>query len=198
MRRWILPVLLLLGGCTPTWAPYGGPQPSGTAASNGTGIVVSDGVILTARHVVRGCAAIRVASAMDAFRAVPATVRVADDKIGEAFVDLALIDIPRSTAPVWSPARFHDIWSDDRAKTAAAGQGIEVPGLQDLRLLGYPGGALAPEPVEGAVTQLFAFRPQDMSGQHFWGLVGEARPGFSGGPLIDGRGAVLGLATSGG
>jgi len=191
----------MLAGCLmgdPYWQPYGGPPPSwDSAVFNGTGIIVGDGLVLTAAHVVQDCKVIRIAAASDAFRALPATTKAVGPKHDAVQLDVALLAAGPAGAPAWPAVSFIDSWPGDaKLRALPKGAGDEV-GLSDLRLLGYPVQTTAPHPATSPVFHLGAARPDDVLQFHLWAFVGNAAPGFSGGPLVDPSGAVLGIAFRG-
>ena len=191
----------MLAGCLtgdPYWQPYGGPKPAwDMAVFNGTGIVVGDGLVLTAAHVANNCKAIRIAAASDAFRAVPATVMAVGPKHDVLQLDVALLATDPARAPTWPAVRFDDRWPDDaELKALPNGKSGEV-GLSDIRLFGYPSQTVAPRPAVSRLSHLSASRPDDVLQFHLWAFIGDAAPGFSGGPIVDPSGAVLGIAFRG-
>jgi len=202
VRRWIgIGLCLVLSGCLGTddyWLTYGGPKPSwDSSIFYGTGIIVADGVVLTARHVASDCKVIRISAASGAFRAVPATVRAVGPKHDALQLDVALLAIDFSAAPAWPAARFDDSWpDDDEFQNVPKGMSGEV-GLSGLRLFGYPGRTVAPHPAITPVTHLAAVRPDDALQFHLWTFTGDAAHGFSGGPIVDPAGAILGLNFEG-
>ncbi|HEV2674524.1 MAG TPA: serine protease [Aliidongia sp.] len=192
-------LLAACDGASPDWTAFSGPWPApGMVATNGTGVIVADGLVLTAGHVVRGCKVIRLAAASDRFRAVPARIKASGPSHGALELDVALLEAAPLIGAPWPPARFSDLWPDD-AEIAGVpyGRGGEVETSGAVTLLGYPDGTMAPHPAASPIAHLVASRPDDVLQFHLWDFLGDAAPGFSGGPIVDAHGAVLGIAFKG-
>jgi len=201
--RWIaIGLCLFLCGCLGSisfWVPFSGPPPTtARTVEEGTGIIVGDGLILTAGHLADECQVIRIAAASDRFRAVPVTVKAVEPTHDGIKLDVVLLAATPSSAPSWPAARFSDLWPDDaelnELPVHAAGE-VHFP--DGTRLIGYPHKAVAPHPVSISVSHLAAARPDDAKQFHLWTFAADVMPGFSGGPIVDPDGAVLGLEFRG-
>lgn len=158
-------------GSTGSTAPAPPPRGSGRE-STGSGFFVSrQGHVMTNEHVVRGCARLQVAQI--AGSTVPATLVAAD-----AANDLAVIKI-EGASPSVSAFR--------------TGQGLRQG--ETVMAYGFP--------LAGLVTSGGTFTTGTVSalaGLHddtrFFQLSTPIQPGNSGGPVLDGSGAVVGVATA--
>jgi S1-C subfamily serine protease len=146
--------------------------------STGTGFfVTSRGTLLTAEHVVRGCAVVRVMSAH--MRPETAHVVATDTEN-----DVAVLEVPGLEAPAWLPV--------------APGRGSGR-----LAVLGFPAGALPDTPHEtwaAATNGAFPARTRLETDPRrlVWFRSGEVGPGYSGGPVVDlGSGRVVAMVRGG-
>lgn len=192
-------VAALLAACASlpgeNWVPLAGRAPSGAQnLAGGTGFLVPGGGVVTAWHVVKSCKAIRVSAASGAFQAVSAMVAALPTRPS---LDLALLRLdpaPENAAGV----QLHDIWPPAPAWTAAGEHGLVKPALEGgAMVFGYPGATASMEPVVTPVSQLLAARLTNVAWQgDAYALFGEIARGDSGGPLIDGRGRVIGVVLA--
>lgn len=143
------------------------PPEAGAPAATGTGFYVSDRVLLTADHVVRGCTRVALSDGTEI------AALAADPDL-----DLAAFRVP-DPAPVWF----------DLARDAAPrlGQRVSAAGFPYFSIVGtalnLTGGNVSALTGVDDDTRFFAF-------------TAPVQPGNSGGPLIDGRGRVTGLVVS--
>jgi S1-C subfamily serine protease len=148
------------------------PTPRAPArASVGSGVVIAPGVVLTNSHVVAHCRAIDVESAGQRW---PASLRKRD-----AFRDMALLDTNASSDVTHVPLRT-DFVLGDRV-TVAGFPGSSAPALPQLAV------------TEGTVTALVGFASDTARFQ----MSAPIQPGSSGGPVLDSRGQLLGIAVAG-
>jgi len=157
-----------------TLSPIGEPRMAG-GTSGGTGVVVdASGLILTNAHVVEQARSITVVlddgTRCDA-RAVAANV----------LLDLALVQIDRTDLPVLSPVPH-------------------VPNVrQPVIAVGRPPGSTAPLLRRGVITRRNASLQAELdpAGLSDYSRLIEStaqiEPGFSGGPLLDRRGRLVGI-----
>jgi S1-C subfamily serine protease len=168
------------------WERQGGASPSRAAATptselsarpyvgttSGSGFVVdADGHVLTNKHVVRGCASVRVRS--DSMRPVVATVVATDPDD-----DLALL---LAAQPLLAPARFR----------ANAGP---RPG-DDVVAVGFPLVGLLADQMHVSVGTVNALAGL-YNDLHNLQMSAPVQPGNSGGPLLDGSGNVVGVVVT--
>jgi S1-C subfamily serine protease len=157
----------------PDTPPPGSHKPGSAMAGTGF-FVTSDGLLLTAAHVVTDCKAMRIASKF----VQPRNVRLLATDIKR---DVALLQaehvMPPATLPIGRPA-------------AAGGR---------LFVLGYPanGGPLVPTETWGTLENAnLEPAPADSIDPRrlIWAAAPEVAHGFSGGPMLDPRnGAVVGI-----
>lgn len=144
-----------------------------TPTSSGSGFVVSDdGLVLTNKHVIRGCTTIRVRE--DGSEPVAASIRALD-----ADDDLALLRPTRKVGNV--VASF-------RADPAVR------PG-DDVVAVGYPLSGLLADQVNvstGSVNALAGL----YNDLHLLQMSAPVQPGSSGGPLFDRSGNVVGVVVT--
>jgi S1-C subfamily serine protease len=135
----------------------------------GTGFfIVRDGTMVTNRHVVDGCAALSVETA-------GGTDAVGRLLASDTDLDLALIDA--DTTP--------------QAVALFARQSGREPGVR-ADLIGYPTQGIAPErPLLSAGT--IAPTPPPLRAPAYFLVEADVRSGNSGGPVLDGRGHVIGV-----
>lgn len=176
-QRHLVGVAIVWDDRSPTPPDLPGGRSGGEASaterrSSGSGVVVSsDGVILTNRHVVDGCAQLKVGHGQTV---VSATVVATDDE-----VDLALI---RTERPIGSAVAVF------RAEP-------QVSLGERVFAVGYPlRGILAdgPNATSGSISAL-AGPSNDRS---LLQTTAPLQPGNSGGPLVDGSGQVVGIVVS--
>ncbi len=155
--------------------PFGG---SAQAESQGSGVIVADGIVLTNAHVVDGASQVTVSFGDEGGRST-ATVLGTD-----ATHDLAVLSVDTGGRP---------------AITIGSSSGLELG--DTVVALGYPLG-LGSTATAGIVSGLD--RSIDVStGQaveHLEGLLqtdAAINPGNSGGPLIDANGRLVGINTAG-
>ena len=152
---WLLLALALLGAATPAMA----------ATSGGTGFFLGKGRLVTAAHVVAGCAAITVVPEGSAALAAEVAARDLER-------DLAVLRVPG-------------------ASFADPGLADDAPAGTAFTALGYPaagsGGPLRALPL--VAIDLPIPRPPDRMPLHGT----PAEPGMSGAPLIDAGGRVAGM-----
>ena len=146
---------------------------AGASNSSGSGFVVSRerGYVLTNKHVVRGCAQVRVRAAGGDAR--PATVRAFD---GDD--DLALLE---TRLPQGAAVTFRD---DPAVR----------PG-DDIVAVGYPLSGLLADQVNvstGTVNALAGL----YNDLHVLQMSAPVQPGSSGGPLFDASGNVVGVVVT--
>jgi Trypsin-like peptidase domain len=189
----------LLAACASSpgadWVPVAGRAPSGAQnLAAGTGFLVPGGGVVTAWHVVKGCKAIRVSAASGAFQAVSATVAALPTRPSLDLALLRLDPVPENTVGV----QLHDIWPPAPAWTAAGEHGLVKPAIEGgAMMFGYPGVSASMQPVVTPVSQLLAARLTNVAWRgDAYALFGEIARGDSGGPLIDGRGRVIGVVLA--
>ncbi len=148
----------------------GGSLPS-TVARSGTGIVLdAAGHVLTNNHVTAGCTTIKVADS--AGQTGQATVAAAD-----ATNDLALLTTDRHW-PAWARLRDHGL----------------RPG-EPVVVTGYPlGGLVSPEMAvtTGSLTAMAGMRGDTRQIE----FSAPIQPGNSGGPVLDGSGQLIAIASA--
>jgi serine protease Do len=135
----------------------------------GSGFYVTPNTVLTNDHVAGNCAVVTVGNASDAAE------QVARPLAKDPENDLELLEV-NGTA---EPARF-------------AGDIARVSG-QDLAVIGYPEHGMAVRQAELAPVD--AFLDDFRSGAARYRFNGEVRRGNSGSPVLDDRGAVVGVVV---
>lgn len=145
----------------------GNPPPEGEATSSGTAFYVAPDVLVTAAHVVRGCREMR------RIDGLPLEVKAEDDDL-----DLAVLTAPEAS-PDWLDMGTADLPRLGEPVTALGypylgnlGQGLTVTGGNVSALKGIDGG-------EGEIM-----------------ISAPVQPGNSGGPLLNGAGAVIGVVVA--
>jgi trypsin-like peptidase len=193
----VLAALLAACAAPPSeaWTPVAGRAPLGAQnLVGGTGFLVPGGAVVTAWHVVKGCKAIRVSAASGAFQAVSAMVAALPTR---ASLDLALLRL--DPAPEHARGvQLHNIWPAASAWAAAGEHGLVKPLIEGSAMVfGYPGASASMEPVVTPVSQLMAARLTNIAWRgDAYALFGDIVRGDSGGPLIDGRGRVIGVVVA--
>jgi S1-C subfamily serine protease len=143
-----------------------------SAGSTGSGFVVSaSGHLITNRHVVRGCAAVRVRPEGGVPRAATVVALDPDD-------DLALLKTDTTFASV-----------------AAFRGGMDPRAGEDVVAVGYPlNGLLADQPhvTIGSISALAGL----YNDLHELTISTPVQPGNSGGPLLDAHGTVVGVVVT--
>jgi S1-C subfamily serine protease len=139
--------------------------------SSGSGFFVAPGVVLTNKHVVRGCSTLRVRA--DSGRTFRADVSIADPT-----VDLALLNV------------------DGKAPEIASFRAGEQPRSgEDVVAVGYPLSGLLADQVNvstGTINALAGMYNDDRVLQ----MSAPVQPGSSGGPLFDASGNVIGVVVT--
>ncbi len=189
--------LALLGavaGCADlaSWQDVAGPKPEHSwKLESGSGTMVAPGVVLTARHVVESCKAVRVTSANGVVRAASGRV-VARGRERDADLALVRLDGPSPDVPA---AHFAALaWPDD-AVFADWTTNLAVPTMESGRFvgLGYPGRIHGIEPVVTPLHGLVPLNPHEVGPMRRYLVFGRLQPGDSGGPVIDSDGRVAGV-----
>jgi S1-C subfamily serine protease len=143
-----------------------------TASSSGSGFVVTgDGLVLTNKHVIRGCTSIKVRA--DGAEPVAASIRALD---GDD--DLALLKAPLPGATI-----------------AAFREDPPVRPGDDVVAVGYPLSGLLADQVNvstGTVNALAGL----YNDLHLLQMSAPVQPGSSGGPLFDVSGNVVGVVVT--
>jgi len=168
-----------------------GPPPANARALFwGTGIFVTDSVILTAKHVVNNCTEVRVTSATDAVHGAHANI------VAESTIDLALIEVAKPSAPI-RPARFRLLWPSDAQMATLTGPELSflIEGAGPILALGYTTQRRNLTPEIQSISGLAASRPDLAQGFHPYVVLGPIEHGDSGGPLVDQEGSVVGMVT---
>lgn len=139
--------------------------------SSGSGFFVSPGVVLTNKHVVRGCSTLRVRA--DSGRTLRADVSIADPT-----VDLAVLNV------------------DGKTPAIASFRAGEPPRSgEDVVAIGFPLSGLLADQVNvstGTINALAGMYNDDRVLQ----MSAPVQPGSSGGPLFDASGNVVGVVVT--
>ncbi len=136
----------------------------------GSGVVLADGIVLTARHVVRGATTVQV----DTGDLGPVTAEVLGvDGTGR---DIAVLRVP---ALAGRPA-------------AVVARTEVVPGT-DVAASGHPRGGER-RTVAGAVLGYVDAGPLAADGRRVLTVDAAFQPGMSGGPVVDAEGRLVGIA----
>jgi S1-C subfamily serine protease len=139
--------------------------------SSGSGFFVAHDVVITNKHVVRGCSTLRVRS--DSGRSFKAEVSIADPT-----VDLALLTI-----------------EGDAPAIATFRAGAPPRPGEDVVAVGYPLSGLLADQVNvstGSINALAGMYNDDRILQ----MSAPVQPGSSGGPLFDASGNVIGIVVT--
>ena len=164
-------------GTAPAASQAGGPQPSGSTDSLGSGVIVdAAGDILTALHVVAGATSIRVTFADGSQSDATLSSQQPDHDIAV----LAPSQLPATVAP------------------ATLGNPRSIQVGEDAYLVGNPFG-LAGSMSAGVVSGLDRSFRNPETGVNLTGLIqfdAAANPGNSGGPLLNRDGQVVGIVTA--
>lgn len=169
-RDWPAPALV---GVAQAWGfpPPRPPAPPGGGAGHGAGVVLdASGLILTNHHVVRGARTVRVRGADGV--SIPGVVLAADPGS-----DLALVRV--DTHAPWAPAR----WGPPPRVGALVGA------------IGHPD-ELAFTVSSGIVSAVGRPLPRGVGTGRYLQTDLLLSPGYSGGPLFDVQGRVIGLNTA--
>lgn len=150
--------------------PFGGksaPVRQESPSGNGTGFYVNNTDIVTARHVIEGCRRVTLADG------TPLTVIAADEAL-----DLAVLASPLRS-PFWL-----ELSGDIRARLGESVIAIGYPYLGRLNqgLTATTGNVSALQGIDGGSNRIMISAP--------------VQPGNSGGPLLNGRGSVIGVVVS--
>lgn len=199
LRLLALGGLLGLGGCFSAWKPVAGPIPAGTSEIGmGTGVFIDSRHVVTAGHVARECRAMSVSAADGRMTGAPA------HPLEPPRFEVAVLEFtPPERSVVPPPARFRDIWPDakDFPPDRPGMHVLDDPG--PFHALGYPGAnelrqkiTLVPETtrVWSIAASQNAPRTADQIGALMLGAP--LKHGYSGGPVIDSDGAVLGIDSA--
>jgi S1-C subfamily serine protease len=139
--------------------------------SVGTGFYITPHRVLTNHHVVDGCKAVTVGNNREG------TMVSAQVIAQESVVDLAV---------VWTDAEDPD--------PAQFTSKIDEESLKGAAIVGYPEHGL---PVlEAEVDPVSFSRAESVAGRGLYAFTGSVRRGNSGGPVLDGSGAVIGVVTA--
>jgi S1-C subfamily serine protease len=179
-----------------TFVPAKPPSLAQSATGSGTGFFITqDGYLLTANHVVDGAARVVVKTKFLALGArvvkVDKTNDVALLKITGAYpagalTNLALLQY--NSNPRLSPvaSNFRPLRVAD-STVMKLGDSVSTLGFPNLQIQGT-----APKFTRGEINSLAGFRDDS----HHFQISAQIQPGNSGGPLLDGTGAVIGLVQS--
>ncbi len=168
-RWWIAALALMLAGALLLLAIPG--LLPGRSLSSGTAFAIAEGLLITAAHVVGGADTVTVYVEGHRFKGT-VVARNAD-------LDVALISaaVPVVPLPLGDPA--HLTWGES------------------VWALGFPGGEAWPTALTTRVLGV-GWQAVGADGTLLWGLVAvqaSFRPGFSGAPLINPSGQVVGVVS---
>jgi len=155
----------------PAALPARPPQQGARPAATGTGFVVANGRLMTAAHVVQGCARMTARNAQN--QTVTATVGAVDPRR-----DLAVLGVPANFGP---PLSFREMPAVRRGDTVVT-YGFPLSGLLSS----------GPTLTSGDISALSGLRDNPL---HFQ-ISAPVQPGNSGGPLLDSQGNIVGVVTS--
>lgn len=180
-------VALKVGDVPDNLRGLAGPSPwFSLGLSAGTGVFVDDsGDVLTNSHVIAGCR--RVTIAGDGLRGVRASLVA---RLDDNFQDLALLHVDR-TPRMWLA------FEDQPAPEETPGFSFTVP--SPIVLLGFPGRMDGVVPHQEPVSNIKLWRPTGDTSPKHWllNVIATVQAGNSGSPVIDGRGLLVGLITTG-
>jgi S1-C subfamily serine protease len=174
------------------WKNIAGPiPPNASELFSGTGIFVTNSILLTAKHVVDDCTEVRVTSASGAVLGAHATV------LARSGIDLALIQIMEPAVSI-RPARFHVLWpsAEQMATLTDRELSLILDNAGPILALGYPTERRTVDPIVRRIDGLAASRPERAQGYHLYIVLGQVEHGDSGGALVDQEGSVVGMMTN--
>ena len=177
------------------WVPVAGRAPSGAQnLLGGTGFLVPGGGVVTAWHVVKSCKAIRVSAASGAFQATSAMIAAIPSRPSLDLALLRLDPVPKNVGSV----RLHDVWPPVAVWEGAGEHGLLRPVVEGgVMVFGYPGASASMEPVVVPISQLLATHLTNVGWQgDAYAIFGDIVRGDSGGPMVDGRGRVIGVVLA--
>lgn len=172
------------------WIRVAGRAPFGSRMLlGGTGFLVHDGYIVTARHVVEECRAIRATAASGIFEAANAEIAALPTN---PLMDLALLRLQPAMSGLPPGARLGDLWPRGawEGEPSSPWPRIEQP----LFMIGYSGVDAVTPPKSAPLSQTIAARLTNPS----WhgdalAVFGDITHGDSGSPVIDQSGRVVGV-----
>jgi hypothetical protein len=150
------------------------------------------GAILTAKHVVAECKAIRATARSGAFEAASARITAIPSN---PQTDLAALQLDTPHGRARTRARLRDLWLTGLEPTRPGAPVSPWPKIeQELVVLGYPSATTSMDPVAAPLSQVLAarFTKQIWHGDAF-AVFGNITHGDSGGPIVDKSGRVVGM-----